>query len=401
MEINPLLKRVAIVGVTSALILTGFGAGVAFSQTETPTREEALAALDHAQADLNTARAYINAQTPPTTTPPPTTTTPVPSPITVTATKVADNKAKIDWTTNRTDITAWTVGRDGTDTNNTGPWTSGDLAANTRTFTFDLLRADFEYTFTVTPKPTGDPATVKLRLGSTTPTTPPGTTTPTTPPPAGTGDTAAAVNNWGAPAWEYNFDNLNGWGLYNDPGNQHGVRKPSQCVAVNGVLELRSLPDRSTCGMADNLHKNIEYGRWETRVKSEGAGWMSLHIIWPSSNAWPRDGERDWREHRAGANCYTGFIHYPNHDPQRQWQLPENTVSCVDTKQWHNVAYEVTPTRMRGWVDGKLWYDKACDADLCQMPGGGHLTIQNDDQGSGGGNTATTFVDWVRYYPIS
>lgn len=379
-------KRWAAVTAACALLMFG-GAGIAIAQatSNTPTKAEALAAIQSARDDLDIAQRYIESQE-----------DAPPQGIQVTAQVLNDNQVKINWTV-PVGVTGWTVNRDGVDRNGTGPWTSAVLPPETNTFTFNSLLAATEYTFTVSPQPAGTPGSVKATTQGTV--TPPPTTTPT-PPPTGGGGTAASNNNWGNPTWEYNFDNLNGWGLYNDPGNQHGVRKPGQCVAVNGILELRSLPDRSTCGMADNLHKNIEYGRWETRVKSTGAGWMSLHIIWPSSDVWPRDGERDWREHRAGANCFTGFIHYPGHTPQTQYQLPENAASCVDTKQWHNVAYEVTPTRMKGWVDGVLWYDKACDADLCQMPGGGHLTIQNDDQGNGGGNTATTFVDWVKYYKL-
>jgi hypothetical protein len=48
---------------------------------------------------------------------------------------------------------------------------------------------------------------------------------------------------------------------------------------------------------------------------------MSLFIIWPESDLWPDDGEYDWMEQRAGAS-------------------------------------------MKGWVDGRLWYDIPANADL-------------------------------------
>jgi hypothetical protein len=70
-------------------------------------------------------------------------------------------------------------------------------------------------------------------------------------------------------------------------------------------------------------------------------------------------------------------------------------VSCVGTAQWHHVAFEWSADSMKGWVDGQLWYDIPANADLTQMPAG-HLTIQQDDQGSGAGNAATMEVDWVK-----
>lgn len=74
-------KHFALSAVGAALSLTLVGAGVAFSdsgnEAPTPTREEALAALDHAQNDINSARAYILAQAPTPTTPPTTTTPPI------------------------------------------------------------------------------------------------------------------------------------------------------------------------------------------------------------------------------------------------------------------------------------------------------------------------------------
>ncbi|GIJ45216.1 hypothetical protein Val02_21020 [Virgisporangium aliadipatigenens] len=219
--------------------------------------------------------------------------------------------------------------------------------------------------------------------------------------PAASGDTAAAKFNWGAPAWTDDFTGnapSKDWGLYDAPGHQHGNRKPENCQVSGGTLKLVSEPNRDTCGMA---HKRTQtHGRWEARVKSTGSGWMSLFIIWPDPGDWPANGEYDWREHEAGGKCYTGYIHYPGHTPKRQEKLPDNC-AAGGTAQWHNIAYEWTATRMAGFVDGKLWYEFDCKAteDLCRMPAG-HLTIQNDDQGSGPGNSAVTEVDWVRGWDV-
>jgi hypothetical protein len=343
---------------------------------------------------------------PPTTTPaPPATTTPAPTTVppttgnppagTIEMTGVPRSGAVlINWTTSRTDITGWKVERDGIDASGTGPWSTEKAAAD-RSHDFTNLVNGTSYTFTLTPHTAGGDLAPITVTGTP---TDGGSTPPTTTPPAG-GDTAAATQGWGAPAWSLEFNDLSGLGLYNSPGHEHGDRSPAQCVVVNGVLELRSLPNRATCGVADNLHRNIEYGRYETRTRTTGSGWMALHIIWPSSEAWPRDGERDWLEFPAGSSCYTGFIHYPDHTPQRQYQIP-NGCPAGGTSTFHNVAVEFAPSTIRGFIDGANWYTKSCDADLCQMPGGGHLTIQNDAT-VGTPGTATTYVDHVRYYPLS
>lgn len=348
----------------------------------------------------------------PTTTVAPTTTqtttvTTTPATTTITAT-AGDGQVVVEWATTRSDITGWHVGRNKTDTWGTGAW-STEKPASARDHKFTSLINGTRYTFTLIPHTSaGDlPAlTVESVPNGPITTLPPVTDPPTTSPPTSTppsGTEAAVVNGWGSPDWSYEFNvdgDFTGWSRYLAPNAQHGNRQPSQCVITGGNLELRSLPDRKTCGMAELNHQGIEYGRIETRVKSVGSAWKSLHIVWPDSGVWPRDGERDWREHTAGSNCYTGFIHYPGHTPQVQQHLPANSASCVNTALFHNVAVEFTPTHIRGWVDGVLWYDITCDADLCQMPGGGHLTVQNDDHGDAGGHSATTLVDWIRFYSL-
>jgi hypothetical protein len=308
--------------------------------------------------------------------------------VTVTATVVNADQVRVDWTSAVSPQPAsWTVGRGGTDDFGTGPW-STSVGGPTRSFTFNSLVAGQEYTVTVTP--------AGSTQGYTATATPGGGTTP----PPGDGDTAQETQNWGTPVWQDDFTGAAlgpDWGAYTDPGNQHGNRQPGQCVVAGGTLTLVSLPDRRTCGMAHA--RNQTHGRWEARVRTSGAGWMSLFIIWPQSDRWPADGEYDWMEMRAGGNCYGGYLHYPGHTPITQEVLPQNAVSCVDTKQWHHVAFEWSAGHMKGWVDGRLWYDIPANADLTEMPAG-HLTIQQDDQGSGAGNSATMEVDWVKGWDL-
>lgn len=304
--------------------------------------------------------------------------------VTVTATVLNADQVRIDWTSALSPQPAsWTVGRDGIDDFGTGPW-STTVAGTTRTFTFNSLIAGQQYTLTVTPAGSTHGYTATATPGSTTP----------------PGDTAQETQNWGASVWQ---DDFNGsavgpmWGVYTDPDNQHGNRQPSQCQVSGGTLKLVSLPDRRTCGMAHL--RNQTHGRWEARVRTSGSGWMSLFIIWPQSDIWPEDGEYDWMEQRAGADCYGGFLHYPVPPPVRQEVLPQNAVSCVGTTQWHHVAFEWSAGTMKGWVDGRLWYSISGNALLTEMPAG-HVTIQQDDQGAGAGNSAIQEVDWVKGWDL-
>ncbi|BCJ50466.1 hypothetical protein Asp14428_19410 [Actinoplanes sp. NBRC 14428] len=306
-----------------------------------------------------------------------------PSGVTVTATVLNENQVKVDWTSTLSPQPAsWTVGRDGFDNRGSGPW-STSVSGSVRTWTFNSLITGQQYTFTVTP------------AGSTRGFTATATPGGTAPPPGGT---AQETQGWGTPVWQDDFNGTavgSQWNLYTDPGSQHGNRQPSQCQVSGGTLKLVSLPDRRTCGMSHD--RDQTHGRWEARVRTSGAGWKSLFIIWPESDEW-NDGEYDWMEQTAGGNCYGGFMHYPG-DPRRQEVLPQNSASCVGSTQWHHVAFEWTATSLKGWIDGRLWYTIPAMGTLTRMPAG-HVTIQQDDQGSGSGNSALQEVDWIKGWDL-
>ncbi len=402
-------RRVGAVGALSALIAVTLGAGAASAQSTPPTRDEALAAIAHARADTYTynqahirsdlaiVEAYVNSTG--GTTPPPAASKALST--NPTCTVLDADRVRVDWVTGSDDLSGligWQVSRNGTDDFGTGTWTSEGLAPAVRSWTFNSLVAEQTYTFSVIPAQVGGitrTCTASTGGGITTP--------PTTTPGGGTGGTgtAAATQNWGNPVWTDEFNTMAGWEAYNDPGSQHGVRKPENCVIVSGVLEARAESNRETCGMASTAHRGQLYGRWEARVKSVGSGWKTLQILWPDSDVWPRDGERDWQEHTAGSSCFEGFIHYPNHDPQVQWQVPGTGAMCPSggTSTWHNIAVEFTSSTIKFWVDGVAGPTKQCDADLCQG-GPYHPTIQVDDQGSGNGNTATLYVDYLKFYNL-
>jgi LysM repeat protein len=92
------------------------------------------------------------------TTPPPAAGAP-----TVTATPLGNGQVRVDWSYSGTDVTSWTVGRDGTDTNGTGAWQKDGLSPDTHTWTFNILKGGQSYTFTLTGhRASGDLAPVTV-----------------------------------------------------------------------------------------------------------------------------------------------------------------------------------------------------------------------------------------------
>lgn len=99
--------------------------------------------------------------------------------VSLTATPQA-GQVTLQWSTTRTDVTGWNIGRDGADTQGTGPW-STDVPAATTSQVMDKLVAGTSYLFTLIPHTAGGDLSAVTR--SATPTS--GTVDP---PPVSTGN---------------------------------------------------------------------------------------------------------------------------------------------------------------------------------------------------------------------
>lgn len=299
----------------SAVLLSGSVAYAGIQAQETPTREEALAALDHAQQDINTARQYINSI--PTTTPPP-------------------------------------------------------------------------------PPPTT--------------TTPPPPTTTQPPPPPTEGTTAAARHGWGTPiplgTDEFNYTGRPDSTKWNYAGecwaghDGNGKRCASRSNVANGSLIQTGLANGDSAWLGSKF--STRYGRWEARIKTTANGpnngrqYHPLLLIWPESNRWPDHGEYDFFENSAPEAQYVqAFLHYPGHTPKRQESARKNG---VDTSEWQNIAFEWTPTHLKGYINGEQFYSFS-GADLTEMPRGS-LKIQLDNFYGGNMQPASYEIDWVRTYAL-
>lgn len=400
------LRRLAAVGVA---------AGVVTLSACTPVDFDAQARCEWREGRYE-CTATATPGTPPPTTPPPTTPPPTaPPPADPNAGKVAailtvypqDGKARVTWTTERTDITGWRIGRDGTDTTGTGPW-SGEVSADKRDVTFGLLRNGTTYTITLTAH------TAAGDLDPVSATVIPVSATSPTPPPA-SGDTAAARLGWGEPlpaSDEFNYTgrpDSNRWHQAGECWAGHagnGKRCASNSNVANGFLRQTGESNGDTGWLASKLDQR--YGKWEARVRSNGEGagntYHPLLIIWPQSNRWPQDGEYDFWENRApDGSCAGHFIHYPhpsNVAVQQEGGWCETP--GVNLNEWHNVAIEWTPSHIAGFIDGREVYRYSGGANsvrgnIQDMPSG-HLTIQLDNFHGSGMQPATYDVDWVRIY---
>jgi hypothetical protein len=114
--------------------------------------------------------------------------------VSMTAT-AGDEQVRLDWVTDRTDITGWTIARDGA-----GAPAPVELAAGSRSYTFTGLTNGTTYTFTLTPRINLAPETATATPAGTTPPPPPDVTMTATP-----GDAFVKLD------WTVSGEGITGW----------------------------------------------------------------------------------------------------------------------------------------------------------------------------------------------
>jgi hypothetical protein len=189
------------------------------------------------------------------------------------------------------------------------------------------------------------------------------------------------------------------WSMYTDPTSQHGNRQPSQFsivadpTALGGrALHVASTGDGKTGGMAHRV--NQKYGRWAGRMKvpSGDPRWHPVLLLWPQAENWPAGGEVDFSEGKCSVNEVEFFLHYSKDNRQTSGSIK------VDITQWHWWECEVAPDGVRGWCDGRLFFE---DKDPSHIPPGPmHGTIQADWFPNGAKTTGPgeMLVDAYRVY---
>jgi hypothetical protein len=279
---------------------------------------------------------------------------PTPEPQPQLGLRVADttaNTVAVEWTG---EALGWTIARDGVDMLGSGPW-STTLAADVRRFRFTALRPATEYTLTLTPAG-GVGVAVKATTAGSVPQPPP--------PISGEHGPVALASGWATR--EVARDDFNGqivdttrWSLYNSAGHGgRGVRRPSQFSVVDDptalggrTLRVVGTADGATGGMAHKLGQR--FGRWAARMRIPDGDprWHPVLLTWSDAENWPLGGEIDYAEGKCGVDRMEFFLHYSAQNQQTHGALD------VDVSQWHWYEMEWTTSHVRGWCDGRLYFE--------------------------------------------
>jgi beta-glucanase (GH16 family) len=193
-------------------------------------------------------------------------------------------------------------------------------------------------------------------------------------------------------------------------GHAGNGRRCAENTTVNGTVAVMVRESNGDTGWMRSNH-HTRYGRWEVRSRSKNNGgsgglYHVLHLIWPTGERWPDEGEYDWVEYvDPDAQCLEAFIHYPH--PNLPVQQEHAEICPVDMNDWNNFAFEWTPDHVKGFVNGVEWFHFADGggpngrSDIQDMPSGAYTMQLDNFTGDGGLRPAVYEMDWYRFYPLS
>jgi beta-glucanase (GH16 family) len=156
------------------------------------------------------------------------------------------------------------------------------------------------------------------------------------------------------------------WGVYPDGAKDTAGQKggpsryyPSKVVSIqNGLLSLDLHTENGTPmaaallpelpGSADG--QGQRYGKYTIRFRADPvAGYKTAWLLWPDSEAWPRDGEIDFPEGGLSGTI-SAFMH-------RQGGSSGGDQDAFSTSarytSWHTASIEWTPTEVNFILDGQ------------------------------------------------
>lgn len=226
------------------------------------------------------------------------------------------------------------------------------------------------------------------------------TVTATVTPPASTDGTQAAVTqNWGPVIRgdEFNYTGAPDpakWGVYNSAGHAgNGVRSPAAWNVDGSVVRVTGDLSGTTGGMAALFDWGKTYYRVETRMRTNARDpqYHPVLIVWPDANWGATCPEMDYAESMKDPTHMSFNLHYPTCG-QGNWHEIQN----FDTTQWHNYAVDWSPSGVKGYIDGQLWF-----TDSTAFTAPMHQTIQLDwfpQDGTGAPAPSWMEVDWTREY---
>lgn len=220
-----------------------------------------------------------------------------------------------------------------------------------------------------------------------------------TPPASGGNDpgSAAAAFNWGTPSVVENFDNLDKWGLYTAAAD-YGHKVPGNVSVSGGIMTIMGKSDGTNGGLAWNGGEQ-KYGRWEVKMKASGQSgcWRPIALLWSNKNdtdGFPSGGEIDYAESFGDF----GKVNFFFHDTHGSQTFAETS---IDATQWNYYAVEWTSSAVRGYVNGKQFFEDTNQSH--QPPVGMHETFQLDSKDYSGTCHIDTqqHVDYMKIYPVN
>ncbi|MGW4943583.1 fibronectin type III domain-containing protein [Actinoplanes sp. NPDC004185] len=300
-------------------------------------------------------------------------------------------------------VTGYTYGRNGTDSQGTGPW-SGTTGATTRSATFNLLKPGTTYQLSVAATNaagTGTAASATVTIPAV------GGSPSGQPMPVGdltgwrqvfteefTND--VALGSWPG-SYTTKFDQYDY--AHNPPDtNGGGVWRTGKDVSVSGGMADYYLHSENGVAYSAAILPRTPtqtYGRYQVRFKVDPGmtGWHSAWLLWPDDDVWPAHGEVDWPEGSLTGNM-DGFMHYADPDGGQDW-APSNVAFASG---WHTATTEWLPGSVKYYLDGNLIGSFTTKIPNLPM----HWVLQSesgsDQRPTGSGHIK---IDWVTIYARS
>lgn len=329
----------------------------------------------------------------------------VPGAPTVTGTSVTGTSVTLTWSppssTGGSAITGYTYGRNGTDSEGTGPW-SGTAGASARSATFNLLKPGSTYQLTVAAGNAAGTGTVA--------------TATVTIPAAGSSPSGQAMPVGNLGEWHQVFTEdftndvaLGSWpGSYAPKFDQYDY--PQNPPDTNGGGVWRTGKDVSVSGGTADYYLHSEngvaysaailprtatqtYGRYQVRFKVDAGmtGWNSAWLLWPDDDVWPAHGELDWPEGSL-TGVMQGFMHHANANGDQN----EAPTTVAFASGWHTATTEWLPNSVKYYLDGTLIHDAFID-EVPTLPM--HWVLQSES-GSSSRPTGSGHIkiDWLTVY---